>query len=144
MNTKKLYSKLFASIKRNEGFRGESYLDSLGNPTIGYGTKLPLTKKEGELLLNNRLSEAINLVQFKLPFVKQLPQVIQEVIYEMAYQLGIGTLLEFTNTLKAAQNRDYEEMIKEMRDSKWYEKTPSRVNSLVSRIEEYINENKSV
>ena len=43
------------AIKEAEGFRGEPYDDTTGNPTIGYGTKLPLTEAEGELLLRYRL-----------------------------------------------------------------------------------------
>ena len=43
------------AIKEAEGFRGEPYDDTRGNPTIGYGTKLPLTEAEGELLLRYRL-----------------------------------------------------------------------------------------
>ena len=42
--------KLLEHIKLEEGFRGEPYTDTEGYPTIGYGTKLPLTQKEADLL----------------------------------------------------------------------------------------------
>ena len=43
------------SIKIDEGFRGMPYDDSRGVPTLGFGTRLPITRAEGELLLKHRL-----------------------------------------------------------------------------------------
>ena len=50
------------AIMEAEGFRGEPYDDTTGNPTIGYGTKLPLTEAEGELLLRHRLAAELKCI----------------------------------------------------------------------------------
>ena len=136
------YKELISSIESNEGFRNMPYQDTLGYPTIGYGTKLPISKKEAELLLEDRLFALITELQLKEPFIKGLPVVIQEVLYEMAYQLGVNGLLEFKKMLEACEQRNWNNMIKEMKDSKWYKQTPHRVNKLISKIKDYINDNK--
>ena len=125
---------LIESIKENEGFMGMPYKDSLGKLTIGYGTLLPINEEEGELLLKYRLDKAIRQLQFKKPYVKELPEPIQEVLYEMAYQLGVSKLLNFRRMWKAIENRNWNEMIKEMRDSKWYKQTPNRVEKLIEKV----------
>ena len=137
------YKELISSIESNEGFRNMPYQDTLGYPTIGYGTKLPISKKEAELLLENRLFALITELQLKEPFIKDLPVVIQEVLYEMAYQLGISGLLKFKHMLKACKENDWNNMIKEMKDSKWYQQTPHRVDTLVNKIQQYINNESS-
>ena len=45
---------LIASIKAHEGLRLEPYQDSNGYLTVGYGTRLPLSEPEAELLLTLR------------------------------------------------------------------------------------------
>ena len=44
-------------IKNEEGFKGVVYKCTEGFDTIGYGTKLPLTKEEATLLLEYRLGK---------------------------------------------------------------------------------------
>ena len=129
-------NELIESIKRHEGYRGTCYKDSLGIETIGYGSKLPITKIEAELLLKHRLNNMIKELQSYKPFIINLPNNIQEVLYEMAYQLGIGSLLKFKNMWKALENQDIEGMIKEMRNSKWYRQTPNRVEELIKKIKD--------
>ena len=125
---------LIESIVSNEGFKGMPYKDSKGYLTIGYGTKLPLTKEEAEMLLKHRLGSSIYELQLNKPFVTELPNNIQEVLYEMVYQLGVKGLLSFKKMWKAIENRDWNGMIKEMRDSKWYRETPNRVERLIDKV----------
>ncbi|HIE41556.1 MAG TPA: hypothetical protein EYP80_02725 [Candidatus Aenigmarchaeota archaeon] len=128
---------LVGSIKENEGFMGMPYKDSLGKLTIGYGTLLPINEEEGELLLKYRLDKAIKELQIKKPYVKELPEPIQEVLYEMVYQLGVSKLMKFKRMWKAIEDRDWDKMIKEMRDSKWYKQTPNRVDKLIGKISDH-------
>ena len=135
------YPELINSIKENEGFAGSPYNDSLGIPTIGYGTKLPISTKEGELLLNNRLARKIAKLHYSEPVVDKLPEPIRVVLYEMAYQLGVSGVLKFKNMFEALKDRDYIRMIAEMKNSKWYHQTPNRVNKLIDKIESFMNDN---
>jgi GH24 family phage-related lysozyme (muramidase) len=79
---------LVKELKGYESFRADEYLDSKGNPTVGYGTKLPLTaseektfnvvtsedkkkhikKEDAEALLKHRLNQKIVEIQKKKPF----------------------------------------------------------------------------
>lgn len=125
---------LVEKIKIEEGFRSEQYNDHLGFATIGYRTKIPITEKEAELLLNHRLERMKNEFQDRLrcDFGK-LPELSAEgwdVLYHMAYQLGVPRLLGFKKMIGAVYAEDYETASKEMLDSLWAKQTPSRAKRL--------------
>ena len=118
------------SLKQEEGFDGMPYKDTLGIPTIGYGTKLPLTEEEAELLLKHRLDKKILEISEKEPFFLDLPQKAQEVIANMAYQLGVEGVLKFKKMWAALKKGDYQKAADEMLDSKWATQTPNRAKRL--------------
>ena len=128
---------LLKSIEENEGFRGFQYNDTLGYPTIGFGTKLPLSKEEAELILKFRLEKMINLLEKTKPEVKDFPQSIKEVLYEMAYQMGVNGLLKFKKMFKALEEQDYKKASLEGLDSRWAEQTPNRAKKLMKRVADY-------
>jgi len=123
-------------IKLDEGFVGTEYKDHLGFPTIGYGTKLPLTEEEAELLLRHRLHKMVKELLRHKPFVEELPLDAKLIILNMAYQLGVPRLLGFRKMWSALESKDFEEAAKEMRDSLWNRQTPNRSNKLASIMEE--------
>jgi lysozyme len=121
---------LFKRIKEHEGFMGMPYNDHLGNPTIGYGSLLPITEQEAELLLQHRLAKMIMELHANKPFILTLPEDKQDVLSEMAYQIGVPNLLRFVKMWEALDRRDYEKASIEMLDSKWANQTPQRAYSL--------------
>ncbi len=123
-------NRVIDSLKQEEGFDGMPYEDKLGIPTIGYGTKLPLTEEEAALLLKHRLDKKILEISEKEPFFLDLPQKAQEVIANMAYQLGVGGVLEFKKMWAALKKGDYQKAADEMLDSKWATQTPNRAKRL--------------
>lgn len=132
---------LVKSTKRHEDFVDHVYKDSKGIDTLGYGTKMPITKEEGELLLNYRLQKKIKELQDAKPFIVELPDKVQNVLYEMAYQIGVEGLLKFHNTLKYAEEWDFKNMSKEMLDSKWArEDSPGRAKELSNIIRKIVKE----
>jgi lysozyme len=126
--------KLKEQIKKEEGFRGYQYDDHLGNPTIGYGTLLPLTEQEAELLLNHRLNIFVSNVKSSL-YNLNIKDEAWTILYHMAYQIGVGGLLKFKNMIKALENQDYKTASKEMLDSKWAIQTPNRAKRLSEQME---------
>jgi len=123
--------KVIEELKQDEGFEGMPYEDSLGIPTIGYGIKLPLSEEEAEILLKHRLDKKILEISEKEPFFLDLPETAQEVIANMAYQLGVGGVLQFKKMWAALKNRDYQKAADEMLDSNWArEQTPNRAKRL--------------
>ena len=125
-----MLDKVIESLKQEEGFCGMPYEDTLGISTIGYGTQLPLSEEEAELLLKHRLDKKILELNEKEPFFLELPQKAQEVIANMAYQLGVGGVLKFKKMWMALKNGDYQKAADEMLDSKWAKQTPNRAKRL--------------
>ena len=121
---------LIEKIKESEGFVGVVYKDTEGFDTIGYGTKLPLTKEEAEVLLEMRLKAKIKELEQKEPFVNSLPLEKQEVIAEMCYQMGVGGVLGFKKMWAALKKENYALAAAEMLDSRWAKQTPSRAKKL--------------
>ena len=121
---------LLENIKQNEGFNGMPYDDSLGKPTIGYGTLLPLSKSESEMILKSRLNQKTDELVKSEPFVNELPSEVRDVLYEMSYQLGVGGLLKFKKMFRALKDGNYKEAYIQALDSRWAEQTPSRAKKL--------------
>jgi lysozyme len=117
-------------IKKHEGFEGMPYNDSLGFPTIGYGTKLPITEEEAEILLEHRLKRMMRELIQKEPFFEKLPEDAQKVITDMTYQLGVGGVLKFKKMWAALKKGDYKKAADEMLDSRWAKQTPNRAKEL--------------
>jgi len=121
---------LIENVKESEGFRGMPYADTLGFATIGYGTKLPLSKEESQVILEMRLKEKIKELEKKEPFVNKLTLNAQSVISEMSYQMGVNGVLKFKKMWKHLKNFDYVSASEEMLDSKWAIQTPNRAKKL--------------
>lgn len=125
---------LIVEIKQHEGFEGSTYNDHLGNPTIGYGTLLPLTPLEATLILKIRLTAKIEELKIKKPLFKKLPEEVQMILANMAYQMGVRGLLMFTKTWKYLEGWEFEKAGEEMLDSLWAIQTPLRAVELSKRM----------
>ncbi len=121
-------------IKKHEGFRGMPYKDSLGYPTIGYGTKLPIDEEEAELLLKKRLNDVRRELESRVDFFDNLPETIQEVLLDMAYNMGVPRLFTFRRMWEAVRDRDWKRMADEMVDSLWYRQVGRRAEELVRMV----------
>ena len=126
--------KLVTDIKEEEGFRGEVYKDHLGFDTVGYGTKMPLSKIEATVLLRMRLDAMIAELKTKKTLFAQLPFEVQEILCEMAYQIGVPGLMKFSNTWGFLEDHDFEAASIEMLDSLWHKQTPERAKRLSARM----------
>lgn len=128
---------LIESIKENEGFRGTVYKDTLGFDTIAYGTKLPLTEEEGELLLEHRLNKIQKDLNIRIKEEYNSPFILQKVwrvLDEMAYQMGVSGVMKFKKMLSAIVGRRYREAANEGLNSLWAKQTPTRANELMNKI----------
>jgi lysozyme len=127
---------LIENIKKNEGFVGTPYKDSLGIPTIGYGTKLPLSEREASVILEMRLKDKIKEIEIKEPLMNNLPGATQEVIAEMCYQMGVNGVLKFKKMWSALRNFDFVKASDEMLDSRWAKQTPKRALELSEKMKQ--------
>ena len=127
---------LIFSIKEHEGFRGEVYQDHLGFDTVGYGTKMPITRKEATVLLRLRLTAMTEKLFDRQPIFRYLPPEAQSILSEMAYQMGVAGLMKFKKTWDFLEDHDFQSASVEMLNSKWHKQTPSRAEELASRMKQ--------
>lgn len=123
-------NKLLSQIREDEGFDGNPYIDTLGIPTIGVGTKLPLSEDEAMAIAKMRLQEKIDHLLSVKPIVMVVSQERQEVLFNMSFQLGVNGLLKFKKMWKAIEDHDYQEASRQMLDSRWNIQTPRRAEKL--------------
>lgn len=115
--------KLKESIKRFEGLELKPYKCPAGKLTIGYGRNLEdngITTHEANLMLENDLLNVKLELQDKLPVFNKLDDVRQNVLIEMAYNMGVPKLLGFKNTIAFLKKNDFQSASKEMLNSKWH------------------------
>lgn len=119
-------------VKKHEGFRGVPYEDA-GGWSVGYGRNLtfnPLTPDEGEYLLQNDLHKVLIELQKELLFWNKLDGVRQEVLVEMAYNLGVAGLLRFKKMLTALDNGEWLEASYQCLHSRWAGQVGARADAL--------------
>ena len=131
---------LIENIKASEGFRSKVYQCTEGHDTIGYGfaiKDLVLSRDICDKILETKVAELKLIVNQKIPFIEDLPEEVQEVLYEMYYQMG-NSLFKFKKAIKHLEGKDYRLAAKEMLDSRWAVQTPNRAKKL-SDIVKYAN-----
>ena len=115
--------KIKHSIKKHEGVRLKPYECPAGKLTIGYGRNLQdrgITTLEADFLLERDLLDTKLELVDSIKFFHKLDDIRQNVLIEMAYNMGLPNLLEFKNTLKFMEKCDFINASKEMLDSQWH------------------------
>lgn len=138
-------SSIFENIVKHEGYKSKVYKDHLGNDTIGYGflvSELELSKELCDIILYNKVMTIYEMLGKNIKNFNKYPIEIQNVLIEMAYQLGIAGLFKFKKTLEYAANKDWQNMAKEMMNSYWAEQTPNRARDLQKQVLKETNENR--
>ncbi len=122
-------------IKRQEGLRLKPYIDSVGKLTIGYGRNLDdvgISEAEANSMLDADLRIAINEVQRLFPWLINLSESRKNVIYNMAFNMGLPTLQKFKNMIAAINCGDYITAADEMLNSKWARQVGIRADELAN------------
>ena len=118
---------LIDTIKRHEGFRAIPYQCSSGVWTIGYGFT-SLTKYESDVILKIKVD---NLRVDLAPVIEPLSPALQDVIINMAYNLGLNGVMRLRKMWSAIYDKDFDLAADEMKDSKWYKQVGQRGVELV-------------
>lgn len=124
---------LIEDIKQEEGFSGTVYRCTEGFDTVGYGSRMPITKEEAELLLEYRL-KAMKAQLTGYLYDIDIKDEAWDILFNMAYQLGVKGVLNFKNMIKALKDNDYKEASIQMLDSLWAKQTPNRAKRLSDRM----------
>ncbi len=134
---------LIDNIKESEGFRPQVYQCTEGHDTIGFGFKvsdLELDMDLAEEILVRKLEKLIRRVKNRFSWVNESPYEIQDVVYEMCYQMGVSGFSKFKKTIKYLADKQYDKASKEMLDSRWARQTPNRAIKLSNTVKAQSNE----
>ena len=113
------------------------YPDSLGFLTIGYGhlikdheKAVPITEEEACALLDKDIEEHVHEVLKRWPWVSRLDEDRRNVVFNMAFNLGVYKLRRFKKFLAHMENRRWKEARGEMLNSLWARQVKSRATRL--------------
>ena len=121
-------------IQEHEGFRPKPYWDPIGKCwTWGYGFT-DITKEEAHITLQIRLHHIHQELETRIHFFWRLPTNVQEVLIEMAFQMGMNGLLGFEKMLKHLEAGNFEMAAKEIKDSRLYHETRKRAEYYIERM----------
>ena len=130
-------NKLIEQLKIHEGFRSNVYTCSGGKKTVGYGRNLQdigISEEEAEMLLKNDIYEATNQLLNAFPWMATFSDVRISAMINFTFNVGIGTVRKFSNTIEYLKNEDWEAAADEMIDSKWAEQVGDRAIQITEQI----------
>lgn len=85
-----------------------------------------LTKQECLMLLSNDIDDAWEDLTTALPWIEQKPEVVQRVLTNMCFNVGLSRLLDFKKTLAHIKANRYLEASQEMLNSRWANQVGAR------------------
>ena len=122
---------------KHEELKLKPYICPAGHLTIGVGRNLDdlgISKDEAMYLLKNDIKRVEQELREIFPEFDELPENVRMVLIDMDFNLGKTRFLTFKNMIQAVKNRDWERMIREMKDSRWCEQVKSRCDDDVKLI----------
>ena len=131
-------SRLIAELERDEGRRLKPYVDTTGKITIGVGrnlTDVGISDADCDRMLNEDIAAAEAGLDRALPWWRQIGDVRQRALVNMAFNLGLPTLLSFHATLGAMEEGRWAAAAAGMRSSLWHAQIGARAERLARMIE---------
>lgn len=126
-------------LKLEEGFRARPYRCSAGRKTVGYGRNLeahpiparnwtssPCTQAEAEDWLREELARLYFELRKRRPVIETLDVVRSAALMNMAYQLGVGGVMQFRRMWDALAAEKWTLAADHAMDSRWAIQTPNR------------------
>ena len=132
--TEALMNRIKAQLVRHEGLRLKPYRCTAGKLTIGYRRNLEdcgISQTEAYVLLENDIQNCERQLLDKIPEIyNPLDEARKSVLLNMCFNLGIGGLLGFNNTLAFIAAGDWERAANGMLASKWAKQVGMRAIEL--------------
>lgn len=143
---------LESRIIRHEGFCSVPKIDVYPNFVVGFGHDISkseydnysngITWDAAESLLQSDIFVVKSECAKVFPWILGLSTLRQEVIWEMAFQMGIEGVSAFKNMIAAIRDQDWNKASQSMLDSAWHSETPSRCSELANLMKNgYIDNN---
>lgn len=135
-----MITNLIDQLRRDEGEVLHAYQDKYGYWTIGVGRLIDRRKgggisaAESQLLLETDITACNAAISKDLPWAANLDPTRRAVLTNMAFNMGVDGLLEFSNTLAAIRAGRFDSAAAGMLNSKWAREVPDRVQRLARQI----------
>jgi lysozyme len=142
---------MIAELRRDEGERLTSYIDTEGYWTIGVGHLIDpkrgadptpfgvdlrnggtITREQSDTLLSRDIVLKMSGLDANIPWWRDLSEVRQRVILNMAFNLGVMGLMMFKIMLAAIKAGDYKKAGAQMLASKWASQVKGRADRLAA------------
>lgn len=128
---------LRAQLLIDEALRLKPYTDTKGQITIGVGHNLTargVSRAQAMQWLDEDIAEAIDDVEAEWPWFARLDVVRQNVVLNMAFNLGVPKLGTFHRFVSALQAGNYHAAATEMMDSEWADQVGKRATRLATEM----------
>lgn len=129
--------RLMRDLERHEGKRTKPYKDSVGILTAGIGRNLQAVSfapDEIRLMFENDIRRALETARKVVESFPFLDDDRQEVLINMAFNMGQATLSTFKRFIAAVNRGDFDMAANEMLDSKWAGQVGQRARELADRM----------
>ena len=130
-------AKLAEQLKNHEGLRLKPYTDTVGKLTLGIGRNLEdkgITEQEALFMLNNDVDYFYSKLNKNLAWFKDLDDARQNVLVNMAFNLGISGLFTFKKMMACIFHYKYHDAAEEMLNSKWAKQVGYRAEELAEQM----------
>ena len=130
-----LFELITLDLKRDEGLRLKPYKDTAGKLTVGYGRNLDdvgLSDDEAAGLLHNDVSRSFYELSKAFHWFDMLPFAAKRGLINMAYNIGLTRLCQFTKMLDALAKGDYDRAAEEALDSQWANQVGDRADRIAA------------
>lgn len=130
---------LLPDLRRDEGCVLKAYKDTVGVWTVGYGHAYVhpgtvWTQEQAEAALRADVEHTEVLLSAQLPWWSDLDDVRQDVIVNMAFNMGVSHLAQFHRTLSAIKRGDWQAAHDGMLASKWATQVGGRAKRLAQQM----------
>jgi lysozyme len=130
-------SALIDQLIRHEGVVLHPYRDTVGKLTIGVGRNLEdvgISRAEASFMLQNDVDKVITSLQKELPWIINLNPARQDVLCNMAFNMGVVGLLLWHFFLVAVSGGEFDSAANRMLGSKWARQVGSRAKELAEQM----------
>lgn len=128
---------IYEQLIRDEGDRPFPYRDSEGKLTIGVGHNLDakgLSARVRRMIMEEDVEDATRELYEALPWAKDLSEPRRGALINMSFNMGIGGLLTFKNTLQAIKEGRWEDARTGILTSKYAKQVGPRAHRLAKQI----------
>lgn len=135
---------LTADLERDEGLRLQAYPDPLTHAepwTIGYGHTGPdvtptttWTQTQASDALAADIARTCRALDQNMPWWRKLDDIRQDVLANMAFNMGVGKLEGFVHTLRFIESGQWDNAAAGMLDSAWATQVGARAQRLATQM----------